>query len=67
MAAKSKTLLEIEKARFEDARRQIGLAALDFTIPDEQILEMRADVRRLQDGVKKLERKSKSFFGLFGF
>lgn len=67
MATKSKTLLEIEKVRFEDARRQVGLVAMDFSIPDEQFLEMRAEVRRMQDNVKKLEKKSKGLFGIFGF
>ncbi|WP_363347383.1 hypothetical protein [Methylocystis echinoides] len=67
MGAKQKSLLQHEQARFEDARRQMGLAAMDFSIPDEQFLELRSQVRRLQNDVKKLERKSKSLFGLFSF
>ncbi len=64
---KQKSLLQHEKQRLDDARRQMGLAALDFTIPDDKLLEMREEVRRQQGEVRSLERKSKRLFGLFSF
>lgn len=65
--ANQKSLLQFAKVRFEDARRQLGLAAMDFSIPDDRFLEMRSEARQMQDEVKKLERKSKSLLGLLGF
>ncbi len=67
MATNQKSLLQFAKVRFEDARRQLGLAAMDFSIPDDRFLEMRSEARQIQDEVKKLERKSKSLLGFFGF
>ncbi|MEK4034016.1 hypothetical protein WOC76_13905 [Methylocystis sp. IM3] len=67
MAGKQNSLLQHAKVRFEDARRQLGFAAMDFSIPDDRFLEMRAETRQMQDEIRKLERKSKSLFSLFGF
>ncbi len=67
MAAKQKSMLQYARARFEDTRREVGLAAMDFSIPDDRFLEMRSEARRMQDEVKKLERKSKNLLGLLGF
>ncbi len=65
MNKKTKTLVEQMKADLEDARRQLGLAALDFDIPDDRLLEMRSDLRRERDEVRERERKSKKLFGIF--
>ncbi len=64
MNKKTKTLVEQMKADLEDARRQLGLAALDFDIPDDRLLEMRSDLRRERDEVRERERKSKKLFGI---
>jgi chromosome segregation ATPase len=65
MTKKTKTLVEQMRTGLEDARRQLGLAANDFSTPDDRLLEMRSDVRRLQDEVANLEKKSKRLFGIF--
>ena len=36
-----KTLADYAQERFEEARRNLGLAATDFSIPDEKLLEIR--------------------------
>ena len=65
MTKKTKTLVEQMRTGLEDARRQLGIAANDFSTPDGRLLEMRSDVRRMQDEVANLEKKSKRLFGIF--
>ncbi len=65
MGKRTKTLAEQMKADLEDARRQLGLAAMDFNVPDEHLVEMRSDLRRMRDEVNKAEQKSKKLFGIF--
>ncbi len=65
MGKKTKTLAEQMKADLEDARRRFGLAAMDFNVPDERLVEMRSDLRRMQDEAHRAEQKSKKLFGLF--
>jgi hypothetical protein len=61
-----KSLLTHMETRLEAARRQIRDAVIDFSVPDEKVLELRADARRVLEEVKDLERKSTKN-GLFGF
>jgi hypothetical protein len=63
--AKKDSLLQAVKADFEAKRRQLGLAAMDFSLPDDTLVELRAELRRLQDEVRTLEKKSKKLFGIF--
>lgn len=63
--AKKDSLLQAVKADFETKRRQLGLAAMDFSLPDDRLVELRAELRRLQDEVRTLEKKSKKLFGIF--
>jgi hypothetical protein len=60
-----KTLADYAQERFEEARRNLGLAAIDFSIPDEKILEIRESVRREAAEARRLKKK-KGFLGLFG-
>ncbi len=65
MATKKNSLLQHMKSDLEAARRQLGLAAMDFSTPDETLLELRAKLRSLQEEVAAMERKSKKLFGIF--
>ncbi len=65
MTKKTKTLIEQMKTDLEDARQRLGLAAFDFSTPDDRLLEIRSDLRRMRDEVRELERKSKRLFGIF--
>jgi hypothetical protein len=65
MATKKNSLLQHMKTELEDARRQLGLAAMDFSTPDDRLLELREKLRRQQDEVAAMERKSKKLFGIF--
>jgi hypothetical protein len=63
------SLLTHTGSELEAARRQIRDAVIDFSIPDDNVLELRADARRIFEEVKELERKSakKGLFGFLGF
>ncbi|GLI94650.1 hypothetical protein [Methylocystis echinoides] len=63
--AKKDALLNYMKADFAEKRRQLGLAAMDFSLPDDRLIELRAELRRLQDEVQAFEKKSKKLFGIF--
>jgi hypothetical protein len=65
MAKKDNSLLAVMKARLDETRRQLGFAAMDFSVSDERLLELRTELRSLQDEVKTLERKSRKLFGIF--
>ncbi len=65
MAKKASSLLTAMKVRLDETRRQLGFAAMDFSVPDERLLELRNELRSLQEEVKTLERKSKKLFGIF--
>ncbi len=59
----NKTLASYAEQKLEEARRDLGLAAMDFSIPDEKILEIRASVREAAQDVQKMKKKK----GLLGF
>ena len=66
MAKKNLALADYMQEKLAGARRNLALAATDFSIPDEKILELRelfvlgkaADVQRL--------KKKKGFLGFLG-
>jgi hypothetical protein len=60
-----KTLADYAQQKHEEARRGLGLAAIDFSIPDEKILELRQSVRREAAEVRRLKKK-KGFLGFLG-
>ena len=63
------SLLAHMESQLEAARRQIRDVVIDFSIPDDKVLELRADARRVLEEVKELERKSgkKGLFRFLGF
>lgn len=59
-------LIAEAQRKLDAARRELRSAVMDFDIPDEQIVEMRASARRVYDELAELDRK-KLKGGLFGF
>ncbi|MGJ0505364.1 MAG: hypothetical protein ACR65X_16785 [Methylocystis sp.] len=57
------TLADYAQEELKKARRDLGLAAIDFSIPDEQLVEMRDTVRRQAAETQRLSKKR----GLLGF
>jgi hypothetical protein len=60
-----KNLTDYMQERLVGARRNLALAAIDFSIPDEKILELRESVRREASDIQRLKKK-KSFLGFLG-
>ena len=61
-----RSLVAHMESQLEAARRQLRDAVIDFSLPDDKILELRADVRRVMEQVQELQRTSAKR-GLFGF
>jgi len=63
------SFVAITQSRLDDARRQLRGAVVDFDLPDEKILELRADARRAFEELKELDRKArkKGLFSFLGF
>ncbi|MGJ0509285.1 MAG: hypothetical protein ACR652_19615 [Methylocystis sp.] len=59
-------LIADAQARLDDARRQLRLAAINFDVPDEELLELRARARNIYNELAGLDRK-KLKGSLFGF
>ncbi|MFO1102740.1 MAG: hypothetical protein U1E20_07555 [Methylocystis sp.] len=58
-----KNLTDYLQENLAGARRNLALAAIDFSIPDEKILELRESVRREAADVRRLKKKK----GVLGF
>lgn len=56
----NKSLAAYAQEKHQEARRNLGLAAIDFSIPDEKILEIREALRQEAQHLKKKK-------GLLGF
>ncbi len=56
----TKSLAAYAQEKHQEARRNLGLAAIDFSIPDEKILEIREALRQEAQQLKKKK-------GLLGF
>jgi hypothetical protein len=54
------------QSRLEDARRVLRETAVDFSVPDDKLLELRESARRVAGELKELDRKAAKK-GLFGF
>ncbi len=52
------SLLDHVKSQLEVLPGELRGAIIDFTVPDEKVLQLRAEARRLLDDVKELERKT---------
>lgn len=59
-------LIAEAQRKLDVARRELRSAVMDFDVSDEQILEMRANARRVYDELAELDRK-KLKRGLFAF
>ncbi len=59
-------LIADAQARLDEARRQLRLAAINFDVPDDELLELRARARNVYDELAALDRK-KLKKGLFSF
>lgn len=59
-------LIAEAQRRLDAARRELRSAVVDFELTDEQLLEMRANARRVYNELAELDRK-KLKRGLFGF
>jgi hypothetical protein len=62
-------LIAAAQAKLDECRRQLRVAASDFSIADETVLELRNAARRAYDELKFVEEKSQrkgilSFLGL---
>jgi hypothetical protein len=53
----NKTLIAHAQTRLDDARRQLRGAAMDFDVPDEQLLELRASARRAYEELREMDRR----------
>jgi hypothetical protein len=51
----------------DTARRELKNAAINFEVSDEELLEARANVRRIYDELKALDAKKLNRQGLLGF
>ncbi len=60
-----KNLADYIQEQLAGARRNLALFAIDFSIPDEKILELRKSVRREAADVQRLKKK-KGFLGFLG-
>ncbi len=59
-------LIADAQARLDDVRRQLRLAAINFDVPDDELLELRAKARDIYNELAALDRK-KLKKGLFSF
>lgn len=50
-------LIADAQARLDEVRRQLRLAAINFDVPDEELLELRAKARNVYDELAGLDRK----------
>ena len=61
-----RSLISFAQAQLDEARRALKDAAVDFSVSDEQVLELRAAARRAYEELTALDRKAAKK-GLLGF
>jgi hypothetical protein len=63
------SILAQMKSKLDLARRELRGAVINLDVTDDNLLELKADTRRLFEEVKELERKAakKGLFGFLGF
>lgn len=59
----TKTLADYAQEKYEEARKSLGLAAIDFSIPDDRLIELRKAVRLEGAEARRIKKKK----GVFGF
>ncbi len=52
------SLIAFLQSKLDEARRDLKAAAIDFEIPDEKILELRANARRVFFELKEQDRQA---------
>jgi hypothetical protein len=50
-------LIADAQARLDESRRRLRLAAINFEVPDEELLALRADARKIYEELAALDRK----------
>jgi len=61
----NKDLASYAQQKLEEAKRNLGAAVNDFSIPDELIIELRQSVRLTAQETAKVKKK-KGFFSFLG-
>jgi hypothetical protein len=59
-------LIADAQSRLDEARRELRHAAINFDVPDEEVLELRARAKKIYDELAALDRKMLKR-GIFGF
>jgi hypothetical protein len=62
----NKDLASYAQQKFEEAKRNLGAAVNDFSIPDEKIIELRQALRLDAAEVAKASKKKKGLLGFLG-
>jgi hypothetical protein len=62
-------LIADAQKRLDHARRELRLAAVNFEVPDEQLLELRVNARKIYEELAALDAKKlkKGFFSFLKF
>lgn len=60
-------LIAEAQKKLDAARRELKNSAINFDVADEELLQIRANARRIYDELKALDEKKLSRKGLFGF
>jgi hypothetical protein len=60
------SLIAFAQAKLDETRRQARDAVVDFSIPDETVLELRKEARRAYEELKEFDRRVAKK-GLFSF
>jgi hypothetical protein len=62
-------LIADAQARLDHARRELRLAAINFDVPDQELLELREKAKKIYDELAALDRKmlKKGILSVFKF
>jgi hypothetical protein len=60
-------LIAEAQKKLDAARRELKHAAIDFEVSDEELLEARANARKIYEELRALDAKKLSSKGLLGF
>ena len=62
------SLIAFAQAKLDETRRKARDAVVDFSVPDETVLELRKEARRAYDELKEFDRRAmkKGFFSFLG-
>jgi hypothetical protein len=60
-------LIAEAQKKLDAARRELKNAAINFDVSDDELLQIRANARRIYDELKALDEQKLNRKGLFGF